>query len=229
MNHKLSIESNCNEDNLNLNNYYEYLQDNWSSIFPDGNRNAAGALFFKFIISIPNLNYQDFIEFNKLYCAVSGSLVSPNSEPTFIKLKDLNNNIICGDYYLCCWPCSCDIMKYANIIEVNHQFCDQDYPTKFHVIVIKNPCGKLDFPSEVNKNYFCNGNLLNSNNVIILNVNNQDYLVIGLLHESYKCSNEDINFIDNHEITGSRCKERNNTPLEQLNYGMGDIFIKLAK
>ncbi len=229
MTHRLSLTSNCNNNNENINNYYNYLQQNWSSIFPDGNRNAAGAVFFKFIISLPNLRLQDFIEFNKLYCAVSGSLVRPNSQPVFIKLKDLNNNFICGDYYLCCWPCSCDIMKYANVIEVSHQFCDQDYPTIFNVIVIKNPCSKSDFPNEVNKNYFCNGNSLNSDNVISLNVNNQDYLVIGLLHESSKCSNEDINYINNHEITGNMCLERNSMSLEDLRYGMGDIFIKLAR
>ena len=49
--------------------------------FSDG-RNAAGAKFLKHILT-KNLSYIDFLEYNKLYCAVSGSLVSPGSKPDF--------------------------------------------------------------------------------------------------------------------------------------------------
>ena len=61
-------------------NYYQELVNDWNKIFPDRNRNAAGPKFFKYIIS-KDITYKDFIEFNKLYCAVSGSLINPNSEP----------------------------------------------------------------------------------------------------------------------------------------------------
>ena len=64
-------------------NYYKDLITDWSRIFPDKNRNAAGPKFFKYIID-KDLTYKDFIEYNKLYCAVSGSLIDPNSEPDFI-------------------------------------------------------------------------------------------------------------------------------------------------
>ncbi len=59
-------------------NYYKDLITDWSRIFPDSNRNAAGPKFFKHIID-KDINYEDFIEYNKLYCAVSGSLIDPNS------------------------------------------------------------------------------------------------------------------------------------------------------
>ena len=59
-------------------NYHKELITDWSRIFPDKNRNAAGPKFFKYIIDKKN-TYKDFIEFNKLYCAVSGSLIDPNS------------------------------------------------------------------------------------------------------------------------------------------------------
>ena len=36
--------------------YYEKLAEKWDDIFPDGNRNAAGPKFFKFLIE------QDWIE-----------------------------------------------------------------------------------------------------------------------------------------------------------------------
>ena len=68
-------------------NYYKDLITDWSRIFPDKNRNAAGPKFFKYIID-KDITYKDFIEYNKLYCAVSGSLIDPNSEPDFIFVKE---------------------------------------------------------------------------------------------------------------------------------------------
>ena len=35
--------------------------------------------------------------------------------------------------------------------------------------------------------------------------------------------------VKSHQITGQYCELRNNTPLEKLDAGMGDIFIKLAR
>ena len=52
-------------------------------------------------------------------------------------------------------------------------------------------------------------------------------LVIGLLHDAKICSDSNLDKINNHEITGDYCRERNNTPLNQIQSGMGDIFIKL--
>ena len=67
--------------------YYENLVKNWTKIFPDGNRNAAGPKFFKYIID-KKITYKDFIEFNKLYCAVSGSLIDPGSDSEFLFVKE---------------------------------------------------------------------------------------------------------------------------------------------
>ena len=63
--------------------YYENLVKNWSQIFPDGNRNAAGPRFFKYLID-QNLSYEEFVEYNKFYCPVSGSLINPGEIPDFI-------------------------------------------------------------------------------------------------------------------------------------------------
>ena len=38
-----------------------------------------------------------------------------------------------------------------------------------------------------------------------------------------------MDFVKSHQVTGRFCELRNNTPIENLNAGMGDIFIKLAK
>ena len=69
-------------------NYYLELVSEWNNIFPDQNRNAAGPKFFKHIIS-KDITYKDFVEFNKLYCAVSGSLIEPNAEPEKVYLKEV--------------------------------------------------------------------------------------------------------------------------------------------
>ena len=204
-------------------NYHKELITDWSRIFPDQNRNAAGPKFFKYIID-KEITYEDFTEFNKLYCAVSGSLIDPNSEPDFLYAKESKTNKkICGSYYKCCIPCSCDIMKYSKVEKMKYKFLDG--LKEFYVFTIKNPCNKKDFPDRVNKDYFCDGEKINNNQVY--NLNNR--IVIGLLHKARNCKKEEIDFVKSHQVTGRFCELRNNTPLENLETGMGDIFIKLAR
>ena len=81
--------------NANIEKLYEKLVDDWSTIFPDGNRNAAGPRFFKYILD-QNLDYEEFKQFNKLYCAVSGSLISPDTQPDDIFLTNFENNEMIG-------------------------------------------------------------------------------------------------------------------------------------
>ena len=64
------VVSNAND---NKGKYYQSLSKDWRSIFPDGNRNAAGPKFFKHI-SEKYKNFSEFKEYNKHYCAVSVSL-----------------------------------------------------------------------------------------------------------------------------------------------------------
>ena len=204
-------------------NYHKELITDWSRIFPDQNRNAAGPKFFKYIID-KEITYKDFKEYNKLYCAVSGSLIDPKSEPDFIFVKESKTGKkICGDYYKCCIPCSCDIMKYSEVEKMKHKFLDG--LKELYVFTIKNPCKKKDFPDRVNKDYFCDGEKINNNQVYNLN----GRIVIGLLHEGRSCKKEETDFVKSHQVTGRFCELRNNTPLDSLKTGMGDIFIKLAR
>lgn len=207
----------------NEKNYYKELITDWSRIFPDQNRNAAGPKFFKYIID-KEITFKDFTEFNKLYCAVSGSLIDPDSEPDFLFAKESKTNKkICGDYYKCCIPCSCDVMKYSEVEKMKYKFLDGF--KEFYVFTIKNPCNKKNFPDRVNKNYFCDGEKINNDQVYNLN----GRIVIGLLHKGRDCNKEEIDFVKSHQVTGKFCELRNNTPLESLKGGMGDIFIKLAR
>ena len=204
-------------------NYHKELITDWSRIFPDQNRNAAGPKFFKYIID-KKITYKDFIEFNKLYCAVSGSLIDPDSAPDFLFVNESDSNTkICGNYYKCCIPCSCDIMKYSKVQKMKYEF--DDGLKEFFVFTIKNPCNKIDFPNRVNKDYFCDGKKINDKQVYNLN----DQIVIGLLHDGRSCNKDEIDYVKSHQVTGRYCELRNNTPLENLDAGMGDIFIKLAR
>ena len=219
----LTIFLSLAQANADQEKLYERLLNDWSTIFPDGNRNAAGPRFFKYILD-QNLDYEEFMQFNKLYCAVSGSLIDPNGEPDFLFAKESKTNKkICGDYYKCCIPCSCDIMKYSEVEKMKYKFLDG--LKEFYVFTIKNPCNKNDFPDRVNKNYFCDGKKINNDQVYNLN----GRIVIGLLHKGRSCKKEEIDFVKSHEVTGRFCELRNNTPLESLEAGMGDIFIKLAR
>ena len=48
-------------------------------------------------------------------------------------------------------------------------------------------------------------------------------------HNGKICTKNEIDFVKSHQVTGRFCELRNNTPIENLNAGMGDIFIKLAR
>ena len=124
--------------------YYENLVSNWTKIFPDSNRNAAGPRFFKYMID-QDLTYEEFMEYNKLYCPVSGSLINPGEKPDFIFVQELRTQKkICGDLYRCCWPCSCDLMNYTKVKKIKHKF--KDGVKKIDVLLINNPCSKKVFP-----------------------------------------------------------------------------------
>ena len=204
-------------------NYHKELITDWSRIFPDKNRNAAGPKFFKYI-SDKYTNFEEFQEYNKLYCAVSGSLISPGSKPEFINLKeDETSKNICGYYYKCCWPCVCDVMKYAKVTKIKKKF--QDGAKDLYALIIDNPCMKKDFPKKVNRSYFCDGNILDKKQVATHN----DKLIIGLLYDAKYCQPSDLRKIYSNKITGRLCPIRNSTPINELSSGMGDIFIKLAR
>ena len=212
-----------NISNSSEKNYYKDLITDWSRIFPDNNRNAAGPKFFKYIID-KDITYKDFIEYNKLYCAVSGSLIDPNSSPDFVNInEEKTERKMCGNYYKCCIPCSCDLMKYTTVKKMKYKF--KDGVKEFFVLTIDNPCSKKDFPTRVTKKYFCDGNNISKDQVYNLD----GRMVIGLFHNSKPCSDNDIKFIKSHPVTGEYCDIRNNTPIDELQTGMGDIFIKMAR
>lgn len=83
---------------------------------------APAAQFFKYFLDNVS-SCSGFMEFNKLYCPVSGSLVLLNSVPDYITIGHIETNAMtCGNLFKCCWPCSCDISKYAEVQTIVHEF-----------------------------------------------------------------------------------------------------------
>ena len=217
----ISLGESRSSDSLKLIRYYEELRADWGKIFPNKNRNAGGALFFKYILDNSN-SRDEFFEKNKMYCSVSGSLVRPGSQPEFVSVRGHDEQLVCGSLYRCCWPCSCDVMKFVQVQALEKTFDDK--PELINVLTIKNPCEKSDFPEEVDRESICVGKSLNKKRVTEIN----GRLVVGVLFESKICSPKDIKKINREVITGSYCPLRNNTPLKEVRGGMGDIFIKMA-
>ena len=217
----ISFGESPSSDTLKLMRYYEELRADWGKIFPNKNRNAGGALFFKYIFDNSD-SRDEFFEKNKMYCSVSGSLVQPGSQPEFVSVRGQDEELVCGSLYRCCWPCSCDVMKFVQVQALEKTFDDK--PELINVLTIKNPCEKPDFPEEVDRESICVGASLNKKRVTEIN----GRLVVGVLFEGKICSPKDIEKINREVITGSYCPLRNNTPLKEVRGGMGDIFIKMA-
>ena len=202
---------------------YQQLKKDWWQIFPDGNRNVGGPKFFNYTLKNSG-NVEEFTSFNRLFCPVSGSLISPKSTPELVYVdEEGSSRKICGQLYRCCWPCSCDVMKYATAEKFNLQIGDQK--DEVFLLKIKNPCMKENFPAEVTRSYFCEGDQINNSSVHF----SSEKITVGMLHDAHVCSLEEIAYIDEQLITGKYCPLRNNTPISEIKGGMGDIFIKLAQ
>ena len=214
---------NNNDIKLTKQELYEKLMKDFNKIFPDRNRNSGGVQFYKYILDNYNPNKYEFDLYNQFYCAVSGSPIDPNRKniKDFIVMKDLDNNNICGDYYRCCIPCNCDLMKYSKVEKINISLRDGDYD--YHILTINDPClNESKIPKSVTS-FKCNNNkTLNGKHTP------SGRLIVGILHNSRLCSQSDLDKINTSEVTGKFCKERNSTDPDKLRGGMGDIFVKLS-
>ena len=58
---------------------FDKLMDDYNVIFHDSNRNSGGGQFYHHIVTNLNPTKEDYLKYNKFYCAVSGS-IDPNRE-----------------------------------------------------------------------------------------------------------------------------------------------------
>ena len=233
---------------------YNNLRKEWSSIFPDSNRNAGGVQFFNYILNNIKPKKEDFDIYNKLYCGVSGSLISPsrilnngkftskNEANDLIRVKHINNGYVCGYYYRCCWPCPCDIMNESLVDvlaeDITLKLADGDF--KYTVLTIPDPCSNsiiindrevLPDPDDVSKSW----NSVSAYNCIDKITNNatkteSNRIIFAVLFESKKCTKKEFeSHVHYNSDLIKRCNERKNNQNNMQNWGMGDIFVNLAK
>lgn len=206
----------------NKNDLYEKLMNDFNKIFSDRNRNSGGAQFFNHIMNYNPTKYE-FDHYNRFYCAVSGSPIDVNRKDnkSFIYIEDLDGNKICGDYYRCCIPCNCDLMKYSKVEKMMLSLRDGNY--EYYVITIDDPCQNESLiPDSVTSFKCVNGKTQNGKFAP------SGRLIKGILHNGRICSESEFKKIDEHKITGDYCRERNSTDPEDLQGGMGDIFVQLS-
>ena len=214
---------NCiKEGNINPQELYDKLMGDFNKIFPDRNRNSGGAQFFHHIMSL-NPTKEEFDYYNRFYCAVSGSPIDVNRKDnkSFIYIEDMEGNKICGDYYRCCVPCNCDLMKYSKVENMVISLKDGNF--NYYVITINDPCSNpVLIPDSVTSFKCENGKTQNGK------YTPSGRLIKGILHNGRMCNPSDVEEIDKHKVTGDFCKERNMTHPDDLRGGMGDIFVKLS-
>ena len=207
---------------------FKNLMNDFETIFPNYNRNAGGVQFYHHIHNHKHLLTKElFMLYNTYYCGVSGSPVDPKRDNThdIIEVSNSDNTKkYVGKYYRCCWPCLCDVMKYAKAEVFTVELSDG--PHEHIVLVIDDPCYKEHkIPDEVSS-FTCE-------NDVTLNGIRSDSgkLIFAVLHEHTEYDNED-EYSDEHytklEKVKNRCRERMDTDVDNLMGGMGDIFAKLA-
>lgn len=201
---------------------YSYLMDEFTNIFPDNNRNSGGVQFFKHIHDIRmNLTKKDYMEHHTHYCAVSGSPIEPGRPDRFdyILANHVDGRKFVGKFYRCCTPCLADIMKYTKV--EHHTVNLKDGPHIHMVFTIGDPCKKEeDMPKEVTSFKCSNGETMNG----IKSTSGR--LIIGVLHEHTEYDPAKHDELINPILDLS--EERMNTKPDELKWGMGDIFVKLA-
>lgn len=195
---------------------YEKLMNDFNKIFPDRNRNAGGPQFYHHIVSM-NPTIEEFKKMNTFYCAVSGSPIDPNRDKTYdnIVVNGLDDKKYYGKYYRCCWPCLCDIMRKDTVFVEPFTIKLKDGDYDHYVLTISDPCLNSEkIPDEITS-FQCDKMTKNGIH------SNSCRLIIGVLHDVEEYKNQDIDEILN------MCKERMNTPADELKGGMGDISVKL--
>ena len=205
---------------------FDYLMDQFSFIFSGGNRNAGGVQFYHHLHEIKdNLTRDDYLEHNTHFCAVSGSPINPTranrSTHVVVNLHGDEEKKILGVYYLCCLPCRCDVARATEAELYEIELKDGIY--SHYVLTIPDPCKHEDkIPKEVTS-FNCDQSV--TQNGIRTN---RGRLIIGILHDG-ELYNEDNDLHKQHyDDMMSMCQKRNDTPVDQLQGGMGDIFVKLA-
>jgi hypothetical protein len=228
------------QDNTTDEALFEDLLDNhWARIFPNGDRNVGGPQFFKYIYEQLATSHDLFKRYSRFYCGVSGAIVRPSDEAQYelVKIKNNAGRCVVGKYYRCCWPCACDIMKYARVEQATLRLPNDPSGQEetYWVLTIGDPCYRCasspcaDLPAEVTT-YECKDNVT-SNGIRVSEgrlTNGPGRLVFALLHDAVPADQVDEAMMAD---LMARCTPRINASPEELKAmgGMGNIFVEVAR
>ena len=132
-----------------------------------------------------------------------------------LKVKGVDGNEYYGKYYRCCTPCVCDIMKYV-LVEKHVVNLKDGVHMLHYVFTIDDPCkNESKIRSEVTA-FKCKIKTKNG----ILSKSGRS--IIGVLYDVEPYQNQDI------EDVLKMCEERNSKEPDELQFGMGDVLVKLS-
>jgi hypothetical protein len=220
--------------------FQDLLDNHWRKIFPNGGRNVGGPQFFKYIYENLATTHDLFQRYNRFYCGVSGSIVSPKRSNSYdvVKVKDVAGQCVFGRYHRCCWPCSCDLMKYARAEKVRITFeSDPVQKTREYVVLtIGDPCHRCevlpcpDLPPEVTTYQCFRGVTENGLRVKDGRVTTEagGRLIFALL-EQPAGSEAPMTSVEPQLM--SMCERRITATPDELDKmgGMGNIFVNVAR
>ncbi|MEM6732432.1 MAG: hypothetical protein AAF658_12815 [Myxococcota bacterium] len=215
----------------------DLMQNHYIRIFPFGGRNSGGPQFFEYIYEHLATSHALFERYNRFYCGVSGSIIKPErrNASDVVKVKASDGSCVVGTYHRCCWPCDCDVMKFARAEKVSISLPND--PTgvarDYYLLTIADPCAKCDsspcpeFPREVTA-YRCEA-YRTANGLRVkdgrLTREPDGRLVFAMLHDASPASQASV---DSRLV--AKCMRRINADPAELKRlgGMGNIFVNLA-
>jgi len=196
------------------------LIQNYYTIFPNGNRNAASHRWATYILErSTSLDKSTFELMFSGFCPVSGS---PISRPGAHNLWEMDlhmagtEDVITGGVYFCCWPCVCDTSDFIQVDTKTVEVADGTF--EFNFLVLGDPCtiegGSAKIPMQA-PDATCDGEEL-----VKATYSDNGYVIIGLLQDLGQLQRYDENVVSEH------CADR-----AEQGYlsGMGTIFREVAE
>jgi hypothetical protein len=114
------------------------LYNQYESVFPTGNRNAASFKWFSYIVKCAKeVGPATFETLGKGFCAISGSPISGGNSAK-VKLNRVDGGSTIGAFHYCCDPCICDMIDMVKVDKFVVQF---GHGTRdYNVLVHGDPC-----------------------------------------------------------------------------------------
>lgn len=213
------------------------LHQQYYTIFPSGNRNAASHRWATYVLErSEEMTQETFVNLFASFCAVSGSPVYPSPakrwKMTLPQVAGGQNKT--GMMYFCCYPCVCDSYDFIKVD--TKTITTLDGPKQYRFVVIGNPClhsealteqwqdpfrGQMTSLQQSAPDVKCDGSYLEK-----ATLSDNGHVILSLFFEDGTPGHAtaDVGFQDSSQLTGY-CQKRAE---EGYASGMGQIFRKVA-